>query len=152
MRTVLFLCTGNAARSQMAEGWVNARLGGEPLWGASRWRAASAGVDPKGLDPKAVQAMAEIGIDTSGQRSKHVNEFVGQNFDLVVTLCDDAAARCPVWPGAGHKLHLPFDDPGRVRAEGGGEAEVLAVMRRVRDEMILQLPDALRQSERTVTP
>jgi len=145
MKTVLFLCTGNAARSQMAEGLVNARYG-------SQWRAASAGVEPKGLHPKAVQVMAEIGIDISGQRSKHVSEFEGESFDLVVTLCDDAAARCPVWPGAARKLHLPFDDPGRVRAEGGGEAEVLAVGRRVRDEMILQLPDALRQSERTVTP
>ncbi len=144
MRTVLFLCTGNAARSQMAEGLVNARFGDE-------WQAVSAGVEPKGLDPKAEQAMAEIGIDISGQRSKHVNEFVGQNFDLVAPLCAAAAARCPVWPGAGHKLHLPFDDPGRVRAEGGGEAEVLAVMRRVRDEMLQQLPEALRQSERTVT-
>jgi arsenate reductase len=145
MKTVLFLCTGNAARSQMAEGLVNARLGRE-------WRAASAGVAPKGLDPQAVRAMSEIGIDISGHRSKPLGEFIGRPFDLVVTLCDDAAEQCPVWPGAARKMHLPFDDPGRVRAQGGGEAEVLAVMRRVRDEMLQQLPEALRQPERTVGP
>jgi arsenate reductase len=145
MKTVLFLCTGNAARSQMAEGLVNARLGRE-------WRAASAGVAPKGLDPQAVRAMSEIGIDISGHRSKPLGEFIGRPFDLVVTLCDDAAEHCPVWPGAARKMHLPFDDPGRVRAQGGGEAEVLAVMRRVRDEMLQQLPEALRQPERTVGP
>ena len=143
MKTVLFLCTGNAARSQMAEGLVNARFGGE-------WRAVSAGVTPKGLDLQAARAMAEIGVDISGHRSKSIQEFAGQNFDLVLTLCDDAAQRCPLWPGAALKMHLPFDDPGRFRAEGGGEAEVLAVMRRVRDEMLLRLPEALRQTERTV--
>ena len=143
MKTVLFLCTGSAARSQMAEGWVNAPFG-------DRWHAASAGVAPKGLDPKAVPAMAETGIDISGQRSKHVDELVEGVFDLVVTLCDDAAAHCPAWPGAARKIHLPFDDPGRVRAEGG-DVEVLAVMRRVRDQMLWQLPEALRQFERTVT-
>jgi arsenate reductase len=116
VKTVLFLCTGSAARSQMAEGLVNARFG-------DRWHAASAGVAPKGLDPKAVQAMAETG---------------------------DAAAHCPAWPGAARKTHLPFDDPGRIRAEGG-DVEVLAVMRRVRDQMLWQLPEALRQFERTVT-
>lgn len=143
MKTVLFLCTGSAARSQMAEGWVNARFG-------DRWRAASAGVAPKGLDPKAVPAMAETGIDISGRRSKHEDELVEGVFDLVVMLGDDAAAHCPAWPGAARKIHLPFDDPGRVRAEGG-DVEVLAVMRRVRDQMLWQLPEALRQFERTVT-
>ncbi len=143
MKTVLFLCTGSAARSQMAEGLVKARFG-------DRWHAASAGVAPKGLDPKAVQAMAETGIDRSGRRSKHVDELVEGVFDLVVTLCDDAAAHCPAWLGAARKIHLPFDDPGRVRAEGG-DVEVLAVMRRVRDQMLWQLPEALRQFERTVT-
>ncbi len=143
MKTVLFLCTGSAARSQMAEGLVNARFG-------DRWHAASAGVAPKGLDPKAVPAMAETGIDSSGQRSKHVDELVEGVFDLVVTLCDEAAAHGPAWPGAARKIHLPFDDPGRVRAEGG-DVEVLAVMRRVRDQMLWQLPEALRQFERTVT-
>ena len=144
MKTVLFLCTGNAVRSQMAEGLVNGRYG-DP------WRPVSAGVEPKGLDPKAVQAMAEIGIDIATQRSKPVEEFAGQSFDRVVTLCDDAAQRCPVWPGAALKLHLPFDDPGGVRAEGGGDAEALAVMRRVRDEMVLRLPEALRPVERMTT-
>lgn len=143
MKTVLFLCTGNSARSQMAEGIVNARYGGE-------WRATSAGVEPKGLSPQAAQAMGEIGIDISHHRSKSVDEFTGEEFDLVVTLCDHAAARCPVWPGAARKIHLPFDDPGRAREQGGGGPEVLAVMRRVRDEMISALPDALRQAERMV--
>jgi len=145
MKTVLFLCTGNAARSQMAEGLVNAHFRDE-------WRAVSAGVEPKYLDPKAVQAMAEIGIDISTHHSKSVTEFVGLNFDLVVTLCDDAAARCPVWPGAARKIHLPFDDPGRVRETGGDDAAVLAVMRRVRDEMLIQLPAALRPAERIAVP
>jgi arsenate reductase len=143
VKTVLFLCTGSAARSQMAEGWVNARFG-------DRWHAASAGVAPKGLDPKAVPAMAETGIDSSGQRSKHEDQLVEGVFDLVVTLGDDAAAHGPAWPGAARKIHLPFDDPGRVRAEGG-DVEVLAVMRRVRDQMLWQLPEALRQFERMVT-
>ena len=143
MKTVLCLCTGRAARSQMAEGLVNARFG-------ARWRAASAGVAPKGLDPKAVPAMAETGIDRSGRRSKHVDELVEGVFDLVVTLCDEAAAHGPAGPGAARKIHLPFDDPGRVRAEGG-DGEGLAVMRRVRDQMLWQLPAALRQFERTVT-
>ena len=127
----------------MAEGLVNARFG-------ARWRAASAGVAPKGLDPKAVPAMAETGIDRSGRRSKHVDELVEGVFDLVVTLCDEAAAHGPAGPGAARKIHLPFDDPGRVRAEGG-DGEGLAVMRRVRDQMLWQLPAALRQFERTVT-
>ena len=145
MKTVLFVCTGNAARSQMAEGLVNARWGDE-------WRAASAGVAPKGLDPRAVQAMAEIGIDISGQRSKSVAGFADKSFDLVVTLCDDAAEHCPVWPGAARKIHLPFDDPGHIRAQGGADPEVLAVMRRVRDEMLAQLPEALRPAERRLAP
>jgi arsenate reductase len=102
------------------------------------------------LDPKAVPAIAETGIDRSGRRSKHVDELVEGVFDLVVTLCDEAAAHGPAWPGAARKIHLPFDDPGRVRAEGG-DVEVLAVMRRVRDQMLWQLPEALRQFERTVT-
>jgi arsenate reductase len=90
------------------------------------------------------------GVDGPGRRSKHVDELVEGVFDLAVTLCDDAAARGPAWPGAARKIHLPFDDPGRVRAEGG-DVEVLAVMRRGRDQMLGQLPEALRQFERTVT-
>jgi arsenate reductase (thioredoxin) len=131
MKTELFLCMGNTARSrQMAEGGVNARFGDE-------WRAASAGVEPKGLAPEAVLAMAE---------------FEGRGSNLGVTLCDDAMARCPIWPGAAHRLHLLFEDPGQARAAGGGEAEVLAVLRRVRDEMLWRRPEALRQDERTVPP
>jgi arsenate reductase len=99
-KRVLFLCTGNSARSQMAEGLVNHDLGDE-------WQALSAGIEPAGtVHPLAVRAMAELGIDISRQRSKPVDEFRGREFDLVVTVCDDAAENCPVWLGRGQKVHL----------------------------------------------
>ncbi|MEN3009624.1 MAG: arsenate reductase ArsC [Candidatus Bipolaricaulaceae bacterium] len=115
---VLFLCTHNAARSQMAEGLLRA-LGGD------RFEVESAGHRPTQVHPLAVQAMAEIGIDISGQRAKPVAEFLGQTFDYVVTLCgDDAPGSCPFFPGGRRYLHKPFPDPSR----GGLEA-----FRRVRD-------------------
>lgn len=124
-RRVLFLCTGNSCRSQMAEAIVNARLG-------DRWQAFSAGSRPEGyVHPLAVKALQEIGIEHHG-RSKSVDEFRGQSFDLVVTLCDQAAEACPVWLGSGRKIHLPFPDPFTAQ---GNEAEKLAAYRSVRDEM-----------------
>ena len=125
-RRVLFLCTGNSARSQMAEGLVNSLLGEE-------WEAYSAGTKPAGsVHPLAVQAMAESGIDISGQRPKLVNEFRDVDADLVVTLCDDAAQNCPLWLGKGCVVHMPFPDPA---AAEGSEEEKLEVFRQVRDRL-----------------
>lgn len=104
MKKVLFLCTGNSCRSQMAEAIVNARMGAE-------WQAVSAGTKPAGyVHPKALAALAEIGIQHEG-RSKLADEFKGQDFDLVVTVCDSAAEECPVWLGKGRKVHHSFPDP-----------------------------------------
>jgi arsenate reductase len=104
MKKVLFLCTGNSCRSQMAEAIVNARLG-------EMWQAVSAGTKPAGyIHPKALAALAEIGIQHAGT-SKHADEFKGQDFDLVVTVCDSAAEECPVWLGKGKKVHHSFPDP-----------------------------------------
>ena len=107
MKSVLFLCTGNSCRSQMAEAIVNARMGAE-------WQAVSAGTKPAGyVHPKALEALAEIGIQHEG-RSKLADEFKGQDFDLVVTVCDSAAEECPVWLGKGKKLHHSFPDPAKT--------------------------------------
>lgn len=104
MKKVLFLCTGNSCRSQMAEAIVNARMGAE-------WRAVSAGTRPAGyVHPKALAALSEIGIRHEG-RSKLADEFKGEDFDLVVTVCDSAAEECPVWLGKGRKMHHGFPDP-----------------------------------------
>ncbi len=125
-RRVLFLCTGNSARSQMAEGWVNHLLG-------DRWEAFSAGTHPTGyVHPLAIQAMAELGIDISEHRSKSVEEFRGQNFDVVITLCDSAAQECPLWLGPGWAIHMDFPDP--AQADGIME-DRLDAFRRVRDSI-----------------
>jgi arsenate reductase len=125
---ILFLCTGNSCRSQMAEGWARTLLG-------SFVDAFSAGIDPKGLDPRAVRVMAEAGVDISPQRSKHAREFLGQSFDLVVTVCDRAREACPVFPGEGEKIHRSFDDPSVLAEGAGSEEEALVPYRRVRDEI-----------------
>ena len=136
-RTVLFLCTGNSARSQMAEAVVNARLGDE-------WQAFSAGTEPAGcVHPNALRALAEIGIVHQG-RSKGPLEFRDVAFDVVVTLCDDAAENCPVWLGQGRRAHLGFRDP--VRAAGSDE-EVMEAFRAVRNEIAERVPWS-RQGER----
>ncbi|MBC7227486.1 MAG: arsenate reductase ArsC [Thermoflexales bacterium] len=123
-RRVLFLCTGNSARSQMAEGLVNHFLG-------NRWEAFSAGTHPTGyVHPLAVQAMAELGIDISGQRSKSVEEFRGQDFDVVITVCDRAAQECPVWLGPGRAVHMGFPDPAQA---DGIATDRLDAFRQVRD-------------------
>ena len=134
-RKVLFLCTGNSCRSQMAEAIVNARMGGE-------WEAVSAGTHPSGyVHPNALRALAEIGIAHQG-RSKHADEFRDVAFDLVVTVCDSAAEECPVWLGPGMRVHLGFPDP--AKAEGTDE-EVMAVFRRVRDDIARQIPALLNE-------
>jgi arsenate reductase len=125
MLKVLFLCTENACRSQMAEGLVNHYLAGQVT-------ACSAGVTPKEVNPRAIRVMAELGIDISRHRSKSVSEFKGRQFDLVITVCDSAREQCPFFPGASEMLHVSFPDPGRAQ---GTDAEIMAVFRRVRDEM-----------------
>lgn len=125
MKKVLFLCTGNSCRSQMAEAIVNSRLG-------DRWQAFSAGTKPAGfVHTKALKALQEIGIDHQGS-SKPAEQFQGTDFDLVVTVCDSAAEECPVWLGKGKRIHHSFPDP--AKAEGTDE-EIMNVFRAVRDDM-----------------
>ena len=121
---VLFLCTGNSARSQMAEGLLR-------VWN-DQVEAVSAGTDPKDLHPLAVIAMKEIGIDISSQRSKNVASLLGEHIAYVITVCDQAKERCPVFPGAWRYLHWSFDDPAAAK---GNEKERLSEFRRVRDEI-----------------
>jgi len=126
MLKVLFLCTGNSCRSQMAEGWARHLKG-------DRIEAYSAGIETHGLNPDAVRVMAEAGVDISGQRSKHVDELRGIAFDCVVTVCDHAHQSCPVFPGKAKIIHADFDDPPRLAANAKTEEERLAPYRRVRD-------------------
>ena len=128
MLKVLFLCTGNSCRSQMAEGWARHLKG-------DRIEAYSAGIEAHGLNPDAVRVMAEAGVDISGQRSKHVSELRGVEFDYVVTVCDHAHQSCPVFPGKAQVVHVGFDDPPRLAASAKTEEERLAPYRRVRDEI-----------------
>ena len=124
-KRVLILCTGNSARSQMAEGLLR-QLAGD------RFETESAGVEPGHVRPQAIEAMRERGIDISGHRSKSVDEFSGQEFDYVITVCDNALERCPVFPGRTERIHWSFEDPAAAK---GDDNEVLAVFRRVRDEI-----------------
>ncbi len=125
---VLFLCTGNSCRSQMAEGFARA-LKGEQI------EAYSAGTSPQGLNPLAVKAMAEIGIDISSHKSKSVDELQDVIFDFVVSVCDQAKQSCPTWLGAGKLVHHSFDDPPRLAQSARTEAEALQAYRKVRDEI-----------------
>lgn len=127
--SILFLCTGNSCRSQIAEGFLR-NLAGDRL------EVASAGTQPAGLNPGAVEAMREVGIDISAHRSKRVEEFLGRRFDFVITVCDRAKETCPVFPGARSVKHWSFDDP--AAAEGSPE-EKRAVFRRVRDEIAARI-------------
>lgn len=123
---VLFLCTGNSARSQMAEAFLR-RLGGD------RFEVFSAGLEPKEINPFTREVMAEIGYDLAGQRAKALTEYIGrEHFGYLITVCSDAEAACPIFPGMGTRLHWPFDDP--AAAEGSDE-DKRAVFRRVRDEI-----------------
>lgn len=124
-KRVLILCTGNSARSQLAEGLLRHDAG-------NLFEVESAGTKPGHVRPEAIATMKEIGIDISGHRSKHVDEFVGQNFDYVLTVCDHANENCPVFPGKAQRLHKNFEDPADLQ---GGEEERLAIFRRVRDEI-----------------
>jgi arsenate reductase len=136
---VLFLCTGNACRSQMAEGWAR-QLQGERL------DSYSAGTHPKSLDPLAVQVMAEVGVDITTQQPKSLDAVHHLLFDYVVTVCDDAHEACPIFPGPARVVHHGFDDPPRLAAGASSQAEALGHYARVRDEIktfIEQLPEAL---------
>jgi arsenate reductase len=136
---VLFLCTGNACRSQMAEGWARALRAG-------RIQASSAGIEKHGLDARAARVMAEAGVDISGQRSKTVAELGGAEFDHVVTLCGGAHENCPAFPGGTKIVHAGFDEPPRLARNARTEEEALAHYRRVRDEIrafVEGLPEAL---------
>ena len=136
---VLFLCTGNSCRSQMAEGWAR-HLYRDLL------AAYSAGVEPTVLNPDAVRVMAEAGVDISEQRSKHVDDLEDISFDVVIAVCDGAYESCPVFPGPAKVIRRTFDDPPRVAKGAASEAERLAPYRRVRDEIrefVQSLPAAL---------
>jgi len=137
---ILFLCTGNSCRSQMAEGWAR-HFHGDSI------EVFSAGVETHGLNPLAVRVMAESGVDISGHRSKHIDELAGTQFDYVVTVCDHARETCPWFPAKTAVLHHSFDDPPSLAKKAGTEEEVLAIYRRVRDEIreyAASLPSILR--------
>jgi len=128
-RRVLFLCTGNSCRSQIAEALVNHYLG-------DRWEAFSAGTQPAGfVHSSTTNVLAEIGIHHHG-RSKSVDQFIDQPFDLVITVCDDAAENCPVWLGKGKRVHISYPDPGQAP---GGDEEKVAVARKVRERMLAEI-------------
>jgi arsenate reductase len=124
-KRVLILCTGNSARSQMAEGLLDHDA-------ADRFEVESAGTKPGQVRPEAIAVMKELGINISNHRSKHVDEFQGQQFDYVLTVCDNARESCPFFPGNSKRLHRAFDDPAAVE---GTEQERLAVFRRVCNEI-----------------
>jgi arsenate reductase (thioredoxin) len=130
---VLFLCTHNSARSQMAEALLR-HLGGD------RFEAHSAGTEATHVRPLAVRAMDEIGVDISGQESKTLERYLEEPFDYVITVCDDANEACPFFPGAANRLHWSFEDPSRVE---GSEEERLAVFRSVRDRIRERIKDDL---------
>ncbi len=139
MLKVLFLCTGNSCRSQMAEGWAR-HLKSDLI------EPYSAGIEAHGLNWDAVRVMAETGVDISAQRSKLVSELARIGFDYVVTVCDNAHESCPLFPGKAKVIHVGFDDPPRLAANALTEQERLAPYRRVRDEIrafVERLPDAL---------
>lgn len=133
MQRVIFLCTHNSARSQMAEGLLRA-------WGGGAFEAHSAGIEATEVRPLAIRAMAELGIDISGQTSKALDRYEGEPFDLAVTVCDEAREACPFFPGAARHLHWSFDDPS---AATGTEHERLEVYRRVRDEIGARIREEL---------
>jgi arsenate reductase len=141
---ILFLCTGNSCRSQMAEGWAR-HLKGDCI------EHYSAGLEARGLDPRAVKVMAEAGVDISAQKSKTLADLAGVPFDYVVTLCAHANETCPVFPGKARVIHVAFDDPPTLARSAVTEEEALGYYRRVRDEIkafIQALPECLRQAKR----
>lgn len=132
-RRVLFICTHNSARSQMAEGLLR-------QFGGGRFEVYSAGTEATHVRPLAIKAMAELGIDIAGQQSKTLDRYLGEQFDEVITVCDTAAEACPIFPGAAHLRHWSFEDPSRAT---GSEAAQLEVYRRVRDEIRTRIEQEL---------
>ncbi len=138
---ILFLCSGNSCRSQMAEGWAR-HLKGDVI------DACSAGIETHGLNPSAVRVMAEAGVDISGHRSRHVDEFKEVVIDYVVTVCGHVHETCPFFPGNTKVVHVGFDDPPKMAAELCGEEEKLDCYRKVRDQIkafVQTLPEYLEQ-------
>ena len=136
---VLFLCTGNSCRSQMAEGWTR-HLKSDVI------EAYSAGVETHGLNPHAVQVMAEAGVDISGHRSQHIDEFKDIQLDVVITVCGHAHESCPVLPGKTKVVHVGFDDPPKLAKEAASENEAVDCYRRVRDQIkafVETLPESI---------
>ena len=137
-KKVLFLCTGNSVRSQLAEALLRTMAG-------EHYEVYSAGLEPKGVHPLTVQVLQEQGIDTAGLRSKSLNEYVGKiSFDTLITLCADAEERCPSFPGGGERLHWPFDDPAAVR---GTAEERLPAFLQVRDQIQAAIQEWVAQAE-----
>jgi len=124
MKKVIIICTGNSVRSQMAEGFFKKYK--------SNWEIRSAGTNPQGLNPLSVKVMLEKGIDISGSKSKSINKFLGQKFDYIITVCDNAKENCPYFPGSAKYIHWSFSDPSSV---SGSEEEKLNAFRKVRDEI-----------------
>ena len=137
MKRILVLCTGNSARSQMAEGLFRHE-------GRGLYCVESAGTHPTKVRPESVEDMRELGIDISGQRSKSVNNFAGQSFDYVVTVCDNARDNCPVFPADVKRIHWSFEDPAAVQ---GSEADRLAAFRRIRDQILHRVRDFFRSQQ-----
>ncbi len=136
---ILFLCTHNSCRSQMAEGWAQHLL-------KDQFEFYSAGIDPTRVDPRAVQVMAEAGVDISSHRAKSISEIQDIDFDYVVTVCDQAREQCPYFPARVRVIHVGFDDPPALAGRAKDEQEVLAIYRRVRDEIrrfVEELPHVL---------
>jgi arsenate reductase (thioredoxin) len=133
-KRLLVLCTGNSARSQMGEGLFR-------HYGGDSYDVSSAGTAPTRVRPEAIAVMREIGIDISGHRSKPVDEFAGQGFDYIVTVCDRARDNCPVFPGGGTHIHWSFEDPAAVE---GSEEERLAAFRRIRDQISVRVAEFFR--------
>jgi arsenate reductase len=137
--TILFLCTGNSCRSQMAEGWARKLTSDDVL-------AYSAGIEKHGLNPLAVKAMAEAGVDISGQKSKTLEDLPEQAFDYVITLCGHANETCPIFPGKTKRIHAGFDDPPALAKKAETEEEAFQHYRRVRDEIkifVAKFPEGL---------
>jgi len=131
---VLFLCTGNSCRSQMAQAWLRTLVG-------DRFEVYSAGLEPHDIHPMTIQVMEEAGVDMSGYRSKHLDEYQGKiDFDYLITVCSDADERCPYFPGMGVRLHWPFEDPPAF--DGPGD-EKLALFRKVRDQIKAKIEEWL---------
>lgn len=136
---ILFLCTGNSCRSQMAEGWTR-NLRGDVI---DVW---SAGIEPKDVDTRALKVMKEAGIDISGQKSKHVSELMDIKFDYVITVCDNMVEKCPFFPGKTRRIHAGFDDSPKLAESSQNEEDALELYRRVRDEIkdfVTKMPEIL---------